>query len=137
MDAVTYPDLKVIPFMKKYVVPVRLSFDAKPESEDFEVKWTPTFVVVDADGTEHHRAGKFLAPGEFIPMILLGIGKTHFDRQAYEEAMASLDRLLRDYPQSDSAPEAIYYRQVSESNQTIRLVAMGKGWPFQKDAGRV
>ena len=118
MDAVTYPNLEVVKFIQDHVVPVRLSFDAKPESLDFNVKWTPTLVVLDSDGTEHHRTTGFLAPEELVPMILLGIGKSHFDREEYKEAIASLDRLLRDYSQSDSCPEAIYYGGVSRYKST-------------------
>lgn len=118
MDAVTYPNLQVVKFIQDLVVPVRLSFDAKPESVDFNVKWTPTLVVLDSDGTEHHRTTGFLAPEELMPMILLGMGKTHFDREEFDEAIASLDRLLKDYSQSDACPEAIYYRGVSSYKRT-------------------
>jgi hypothetical protein len=114
MDAVTYPNSKVIEFIQENMVSVRLPFDAKPESADFNVKWTPTLIVLDTDGTEHHRTTGFLAPEELIPMILLGVGKTHFDREEFEQAIASLDELLKDYSQSDSCPEAIYYRGVSQ-----------------------
>jgi TolA-binding protein len=54
-----------------------------------------------------------MAPEELIPMILLGIGKTHFDREEFEQAIASLDGLLKDYSQSDSSPEAIFFQGVS------------------------
>jgi len=118
MDTVTYPNSEVVKFIQDHVVPVRLSFDAKPESTDYNVKWTPTLVVLDQDGSEHHRTTGFLAPEELIPMILLGIGKTHFDREDFEQAIASLDGLLKDYSQSDSCPEAIYYRGVSRYKST-------------------
>lgn len=113
MDAVTYPNSEVAKFIQDHVVPVRLPSDAKPESVDFNVKWTPTLVVLDPDGEEHHRTTGFMAPEELIPMILLGIGKTHFDREEFEQAIASLDGLLKDYSQSDSSPEAIFFRGVS------------------------
>ncbi len=51
-------------------------------------------------------------------MILLGIGKTHFEREAFTEAITSLDTLLKDYSKNDSAPEAIYYRAVSQYKST-------------------
>lgn len=113
MDAVTYPNPGVAKFIQDHVIPVRLPFDAKPESADFNVKWTPTLVVLDQYGAEHHRTTGFMAPEELIPMILLGIGKTHFDREEFEQAIASLDGLLKDYSQSDSSPEAIFFRGVS------------------------
>ncbi len=118
MDAVTYPNVDVIQFIQGHVVPVRLPFDAKPEADDFNVKWTPTLIILDHNGREHHRTTGFLAPEELVPMVLLGIGKTHFERETFTEAITSLDTLLKDYPKSDSAPEAIYYRAVSQYKST-------------------
>jgi tetratricopeptide (TPR) repeat protein len=118
MDAVTYPSLDVIQFIQAHVVPVRLPFDAKPEADNFNVKWTPTLIILDHDGGEHHRTTGFLAPEELLPMILLGIGKTHFEQEEFTEAITSLDTLLKDYPKSDSAPEAIYYGGVSRYKST-------------------
>ncbi|MDY6950088.1 MAG: outer membrane protein assembly factor BamD [Thermodesulfobacteriota bacterium] len=113
MDAVTYPNSSVVEFVEENVVPLRLSFDVKPESDDFKVKWTPTLIVLDAEGEEHHRTTGFLGPEELMPMIMLGIGKARFDSEVFSEALESLNRLLAQYPKSDSAPEAIYYRGVS------------------------
>jgi tetratricopeptide (TPR) repeat protein len=118
MDAVTYPNADVVKFIQDHVVPLRLPFDAKPEADQFNVKWTPTLIVLDAEGGEHHRTTGFLTPEELLPMILLGIGKTHFEREEFAEAIATLDRLLEDYPKSDSAPEGIYYRAVSQYKST-------------------
>ena len=75
-------------------------------------------VVLDLDGAEHHRTTGFLGPEELIPMILLGLGKTHFDREEFDQAIVSLETLLKDYLQSDSCPEAIYYRGVSQYKRT-------------------
>lgn len=100
------------------MVPVRLSFDAMPAAKDFNVKWTPTLIILDSEGGEHHRATGFLAPAELIPMVLLGLGKTHFDREAFKEAIGILDRLVSAYATSDSAPEAIFYHAVSRYKST-------------------
>jgi hypothetical protein len=118
MDAVTYPNSLVMEFVRDHVIPVRLPFDAKPESINFNVKWTPTLIVLDHDGVEHHRATGFLSHEELIPMIILGIGKTRLDREELEQAITSLDQVINQYPQSDSCPEAIYYRGVSRYKST-------------------
>ena len=114
MDAVTYPDDRVIQFIQSHLIPIRVSFDAKPLATDFNVKWTPTLITLDPEGKEHHRTVGFLAPEELIPSLLLGIAKSHFDRGRFDEALSTLDRLLTDFPNSDSAPEAIYLRGVSK-----------------------
>ncbi len=118
MDAVTYPNADVVAFIQDHVVPIRLPSDAKPEAGDFNVKWTPTLVILDTGGGEHHRTTGFLAPEQLIPMILLGIGKTHFEREQFPEAIAAMDRLLAGYSDSDAAPEAIFFRAVSRYKNT-------------------
>ena len=118
MDAVTYPQGKVIEFVQKHFIPLRVAFDAQPLATDFQVKWTPTLIVLDAKGKEHHRSVGFLAPEELIPALMLGNAKTHFDQDQINEALAMLEKLLADYPRSDSTPEAIYLRGVCRYKST-------------------
>jgi hypothetical protein len=113
MDAVTYPDAKVIEFIMKNLVPLRVAYNAQPLATDFNIKWTPTLVILDPDGKEHHRTVGFLPPEELIPSLELGISKSRFDLSRFSEALANLEKLLAEFPKSDSAPEAIYLRGVS------------------------
>ena len=113
MDAVTYPDAKVISFMQKNVIPLRVNFDAQPLATDFNVKWTPTIVILGNQGEEHHRTVGFFGPEELIPSLLLGIAKVHFETEQFDKALANLEKLLSDYPNSSSAPEAIYLKGVN------------------------
>ena len=118
MGAVTYPNAKVIEFVERYFVPIQVLFDHKPLSSDFNIQWTPTVITLDADGKEHHRTIGFLSPEEFVPSLMLGIAKCHFDRGNFAEALSTLERLVADYPKSDSTPEAIYLRGVSRYKST-------------------
>jgi len=113
MGAVTYPDDRVVNFISENMVPLRIQFDAKPFAGDFNIKWTPTIITLDSEGNEHHRTIGFLAPEELIPSLLLGMAKVHFDADKFDDALTSLGKILSDYPNSDSAPEAIYLRGVS------------------------
>jgi hypothetical protein len=49
MDAVTYPDNKVIEFIQKSFIPLQVPHDAKPLSADFNIKWTPTLITLGLD----------------------------------------------------------------------------------------
>ena len=118
MDTVTYPNDKVIEFIQKHLIPLRVAFDAKPLAADFDVKWTPTLITLDANGKEHQRTVGFLPPEELIPSLLLGIAKSYFNRERFSEALSNLDKLLADYPKSDAAPEAIYLRGVCRYKST-------------------
>ena len=112
MDAVTYPEAKVIGFINENMIPLRVPFDAEPLCSDFNVKWTPTLITLDSHGKEHHRTVGFLAPEELIPSLLLGMAKSYFETDRFDEALKSIEKLLEQYPKSDSSPEAIYLRGV-------------------------
>ena len=118
MDAVTYPDAKVIQFISNKMIPLRIPFDARPFSGDFNIKWTPSLITLDTKGKEHHRTLGFLAPEELIPSLLLGIAKSHFEVDRFDEALEGLDQLLTEYPNSDSTPEAVYLRGVCRYKST-------------------
>lgn len=124
MDAVTYPDAQVIDFLEEYTVPVRVLISSEPLPQQFRVNWTPTFVILDMQGEEQHRSVGYLPPEEFIPMLIIGIAKSHISRKEYDRAIGFLDRLLAEYPKSDVAAEAIYYRGVSRYKATDNLKEM-------------
>jgi hypothetical protein len=113
LDAVTYPNKKVVEFLQSKVVPLQLKSDAKPESTDYNVKWTPNMLVLDPEGKEHHRIIGFLPAVELIPAVLLGAGKAAFDGDRLDEAIQCFDQILNEYPYSSAAPEAVYFRGVS------------------------
>lgn len=108
MDAVTYPDTKVSEFLMGSMIPLRVPFDAVPLSTDFNIKWTPTLITLDPDGKEHHRIVGFVGPDEFVPSMLLGIGKVYFDIGRFDRAILNLERILNEYPSSSVVPEAVY-----------------------------
>jgi hypothetical protein len=112
MGAVTYPDMRVAEFVTSRMVPLQVQADS-PLARDFKVTWTPTIVILDYYGKEHHRTVGFFPPEEFIPNLLLGMGKVDFDTDQFNDAILHFDQLLAKYPKSDAAPEAIYLRGVA------------------------
>ncbi len=118
MDAVTYPDPKVVTFVTENVIPLRVPHNAQPLAANFNVKWTPNLIVLDFEGKEHHRVVGFLPPDQFIPFLLLGMAKCYFDTDQFDDALRNLEKLLADYPESDSAPEAIYLQGVCRYKST-------------------
>lgn len=112
MDAVTYPNEKVIDFIGKKIVPLRVPADA-PLATEFKVTWTPTLVTLDYYGKEHHRTVGFLSPEELIPSLILGMAKTDFDTNQFNDAIIHLNQIIADYADSAAAPEAVFLRGVS------------------------
>lgn len=118
MGAVTYSSGNVINAIHDEVVALQLPYDQEPQASDYNVKWTPALFIIDPEGVEHHSTVGFLPPEEFIPFLLLGIAKSYFDLEKFEEAHAYLERIIEDYPQSLAAPEAVYRRGVTKYKMT-------------------
>lgn len=112
MGAVTYPDEKVADFVMNRMVPIQVQSDS-PLAAEFKITWTPTIIVLDYYGKEHHRTVGFFPPEEFIPSLLLGMGKIDFDTNQFNAAITHFDTILAEYSKSSAAPEAIYLRGVS------------------------
>jgi hypothetical protein len=108
MDAVTYPNDSVAAYIARNVVPVRVPHDHETLAERFRVQWTPTLLVLDSEGTEHHRTVGFLPPEELVPSLLLGAAKWRFNANRPELALHDLDEILSSHPKSDFAAEAVY-----------------------------
>ena len=75
MDAGTYPNQDVISFIRDNVIPMRVLHDQQPLAGRFRVTWTPTLILIDAQGNEVYRNEGALGPGSLIPALMLGIGK--------------------------------------------------------------
>jgi hypothetical protein len=118
MDAVTYPEPPVVDFIQDNLIPLRIEFGAQPYCTDYNIQWTPTLIILDPEGKEHHRTTGFLSAEELIPSLMLGMAKSQFDREQFTEAIATIDTLLKNHAKSDAAPEAIYYLGVSQYKST-------------------
>ncbi len=118
MDAVTYPQPSVIDFISTNFIPLRIAADHKELGPQFRVKWTPLLLLLDASGAEAYRTMGFFTPEELIPSLLLGIGKASFDKAERSAALKQFDLILKDYPQSGSAPEAVYLQGVTNFIET-------------------
>ncbi|MBU0482444.1 MAG: tetratricopeptide repeat protein [Proteobacteria bacterium] len=117
MDAVTYPNEKLADFINNTVVPLKIQVDSKLAGR-FEVKWTPSLLILDGEGKEHYRTTGFMAAEELIPSILLGIGNAHFNRDEFADALAAYEQVLTKHGASDAAPEAMFQRGVAGYKST-------------------
>jgi tetratricopeptide (TPR) repeat protein len=133
MDVVTYPNAEVVKFIQENTIPLRVPFDAKPLSSEFNIKWTPTLIVLDPDGKERHRIVGFVSADELIPSLLLGMGKSYFEQDRFSEALLSIEKLLREYPKSSAAPEGIYLRGVCRYKSTNNPKPLKEAYEQLKD----
>ena len=117
MDAVTYPEQSVIEFITSNVIPLRIP-SGDPLADQFNVQWTPTLVLLDAEGKEHSRTVGYLGPTEIIPVELLGIARLLFNQEKTQEMLAVLDKIITQYTGSDQTPEVIFFYGVAMYKHT-------------------
>jgi hypothetical protein len=125
MDAVAYINPEVISFVNDTLIPLRIEASDKVLGPKYRIKWTPSLLILDADGAEHSRTLGFYPPQELIPSLLLGQGKAKFNLPDRVAACVYFDKVLNDFPHSSLAPEAVYFNGVSqyiESHDVINLV---------------
>jgi TolA-binding protein len=86
--------------------------------ERFGANWTPTILILDAGGKEHHRIEGFLPADEFLAQLQLGFGKAQFAKKNFAEAERQFRDVYENLPGSDAAPEAMYWAGVSRYKAT-------------------
>lgn len=127
MDAVAYIDPAVIAFVNETVIPIRTPASDPELGSRYRVKWTPTLLILDADGVEQYRTLGFYPPHELIPSLLLGIGKAKFNLPDRLAACDCFGKIVGQYPASPQAPEAVYLNGVSryiESHDVANLIGI-------------
>jgi len=114
MDAVTYPNEPVADFINEKFVAVRIRNDEQPYADNYLVSWTPRIIVLDPLGRIHKSTVGFFPPKEFIPALIMGLAKIDFYTSCLDECLKHLDCVINSHPKSGSAPEAVYYKGVTE-----------------------
>ncbi|MEN8257632.1 MAG: tetratricopeptide repeat protein [Thermodesulfobacteriota bacterium] len=132
MGAVTYPNETVIEFINQNVIPLRVTAD-HPLATEFNIKWTPSLLILDQEGHEHHRTVGFMSPEELIPSLLLGIGNSFFNGNDFNKALSCYEKIMADYSGSDSAPEAIFQKGVSLYKSTNDPKPLKEAYEYLQD----
>ncbi len=118
-----YTDDRVKDLIAERFVPVRVHVRENRDeyqrlSSRYGVQWTPTILVVDADGEERHRIEGFLPTRDFLSQVELGAAHAAFKRSDFAKA----EQLFRDvasrYTDTDAGPEALYWAGVSKYRAT-------------------
>jgi len=113
-----YPDERVVRLVTSEFVPIRVHVKDADNvyarvSKRLNAHWTPTILILDEDGVERHRIEGFLPVDDFLAQLKLGVAKAAFQRDAFEEAERRFREVVADHPNSESAPEALYWAGVS------------------------
>ena len=97
----------------------------------FEIRWTPTVLVLAPDGSEVHRIEGFLPKDELLAQLGLALGFLAVKRKNWDAARQAFDQVVDRYPDTSSAPEALYWSGVSKysaSHDPAELKALGRAF---------
>jgi hypothetical protein len=114
-----YTDERVARFINDNFVPGKFHIrDQKPVFDRFGALWTPTLIILDSDGKEHHRFEGFLPPEDFLAELHLGLGRVAFAKGDYAAAQKRYRAVVEHLPDSHAAPEALYWAGVAKYKET-------------------
>lgn len=117
MNAGPYSEKVVQDYVMEEFTPVKSEcfFDKRTEAmKQFEVSWTPTLLVLDATGREHHRVVGFVPTNDFLAHLKLGKGKVYFDRFRFADAIREFAAVIEQHPTAGVVPEAVFFLGVAE-----------------------
>ncbi len=69
--------------------------------------------MLDPDGRERYRFVGYLPANEFLPQLYMGLLKTAFAHKKWQDAERWARALVEKFPNSDLAPEALYWAGVA------------------------
>jgi len=118
MNAVAFPDSEVVDFVSSKLIPVRVPADDPKLAPRYKIKWTPTLLILDAEGVEHYRSLGFYPPKDLIPSLLMGMGMAKYNLPDRPAACRLFEQILAQYPAASLAPEAVYLIGVSRYIET-------------------
>ncbi|MCX5888871.1 MAG: hypothetical protein NTY36_05395 [Deltaproteobacteria bacterium] len=101
-------------FLSLNFVPVQLQSSNTAMMQKFSVSWTPTLIVLDADGREHYRAVGFFTPEDMIATFMAAKGRWALDTDQLADARALFEEVISTYPDKDAAAEALFFLGVAK-----------------------
>ncbi len=129
MDTVTYSDNRVVSFVGRHFVAVKVPVKEKPEvAASFDVIWTPNVVVGDDAGKAHYRIEGYLPPEDFLAQLALGLGRYRLDRQQFPQAVHHFQEVAERHRGSDHGAQALYWLGVAQYKNTKDPAQLRPSW---------
>ncbi len=117
MNTGPYSDQQVQKFLEDNFISLKTQcfFDKPVElMEQFNITWTPTLLIQDKGGREHHRSVGYVPVDDLLAHLELGMAKVFFDGNHFNNAIQSLNSIIDLHPHAGVTPEAIFYLGVAE-----------------------
>ena len=118
-----WPDPRVARFVEENFVAARVHVkdDAalfQKYSEKYGAQWTPTILELDSRGEERHRVEGVLPTDDLLPQLMLGRAQIAFGQEQWDDAERRFREIVDKFPDSDAAPEALYWAGVAPYKAT-------------------
>lgn len=125
-----WPDPRVVKFVEENFLPTRVhvrddSALFQKFGEQYGAQWTPTILELDPQGVERHRIEGFLPLDDFLPQLMLGRAQIAFAEEKWDEAERRFRQIVDEFPESDAAPEALYWAGVAPYKKTNDPASLG------------
>ena len=99
----------------QHFVPVKIHIKEQPGMwKRFGVRWTPTILVMSPEGKEERRIEGFLPANEYLGQLELGLAYIAVEGKQWSDAQREFERVVDRYPDTDAAPEALYWTGVAK-----------------------
>lgn len=82
--------------------------------------------MLDENGKERLRIEGYLPRDEFAAQLVLGLARVAFMQKRWKDAEQIYDEILKKYPNSTAAPEAVYWKAVSHYKGTNDHTVLGE-----------
>ncbi|RJQ67530.1 MAG: thioredoxin [Desulfobacteraceae bacterium] len=129
MGAVTYPDATVAALLNEKFVPVQVNVAKVPKLvEKFQVLWTPNLNFLNDKEKQVYHVEGWLSPSECAAMLMVAEGHYQLHRKKFDQAGAHFRAVFDRYPQSEFAPEALYYLGVSRYLASHEAARLAEEW---------
>ena len=92
----------------------------------FDALWTPSIIILDPNGKERFRIEGYLPKDEFRAQLELALARIAFTSKKWADAERRYAEVLERYPDSKSAPEALYWKGVSHYKATNDHTVLGE-----------
>lgn len=83
-------------------------------------------LILDSNGEERFRLEGYLTKDEFRAQLELGLARTAFMNKNWADAERRYAQVLERYPNSQAAPEALYWKGVSHYKATNDHTVLGE-----------
>jgi thioredoxin-like negative regulator of GroEL len=114
-------------FINENFIPVKVHIKEQPQTfQRFGAQWTPTIQILDSGGTKRHQFEGFLPADDFLAQLKLGLAQIAFAREDWNSAEQLFREIVEQLPNTDAAPEALYWAGVSRYKASGDAKALGE-----------